>query len=67
MISTNTSNIESDWQCQKCPENISVDKISKVTQAIKEAAEKLEQSQKVEDYEKFAQQQRKFELDMRQW
>ena len=53
VISTDTSKIESSWKCQKCSESISVDKISKVTQAVKEASEKLDENPKVEEYEKF--------------
>ena len=53
MISSDTSNIESAWKCQKCPELISVDKIGKVTKAVKEASEKLDVDPNITEHEKF--------------
>lgn len=53
MVSSNPSDLDAPWSCQSCQESVTPDKVAKVTQAVKEASEKLDADPKIDDFEAF--------------
>ena len=53
VTTSNAKNLEADWNCSACPETISPNKISLVTKAVKEAADRLDANPKVDEFEAF--------------
>jgi len=53
VISSDTKRLDSMWNCSACNAGINPDKISLVTKAVKEAADRLDVNPKVDEFEAF--------------
>lgn len=53
VTSSNTQDMEADWQCDQCRANIKCSQVQAVTGAVKEAADRLEVDPKVPSFEEF--------------